>query len=438
MRFAVITLGCPKNEVDSEHILGRLQEAGWEPVENPEEADTVIVNTCGFIGPAVEESVEEIERVLTLKRKGKVRTVAVGGCLVGRLGAALMKRFPGVDVFFTMNDLETLPDLLRKKHHGRFSQNRFVHRHTFSRTLTTGVFAYLKIAEGCDRTCSFCIIPAIRGRQHSYPVERLLEEAQALVQLGVKELNIVAQDTVRFGADREDPDALWRLLEGLEALPDLSWVRLFYLHPSGITPDFVRKLRSFSRVVPYAEVPIQHASPRILRAMRRTGGREAVERAVEAFRTHWPEAVLRTEVIVGFPGETEEDFQELMDFLAEARFERIGIFPYYDEPESLSYTFPDKVPSEAVETRLEEVRSLAHHLMMEAQRRWVGTYLPVLVDRPGEGRTPFDAPDVDFVVNVPEDLPVGTLVSLEITGMEDSGDLVASGVPVAHPPGGKR
>ncbi len=433
MRFALITLGCPKNEVDSEHILGRLRDAGFEPVPHPEDADTVIVNTCGFIGPAVEESTEEIERILALKREGKIHTVAVGGCLVGRLGAVLRKRFPEVDVFFTMPDLEALPDLLRKKHHGRFSRNRFIHRHTFSRTLTTGAFAYLKIAEGCDRTCSFCIIPIIRGRQVSYPVNRLLEEARALVQLGVKELNLVAQDTVRFGMDREEPDALWHLLEGLEALPGLAWVRLFYLHPSGITPEFVRRLREFSRVVPYAELPIQHASPRILRAMRRTGGREAVEQAVEAFRMHWPEAVLRTEVIVGFPGEKEEDFQELLDFLEEVRFERIGIFPYHDEPESLSASLPNKVPPEEVEARLEEVQTLAHRLMMEAQQRFVGTTLPVLVDRPGEGRTPHDAPDVDFVVNVPAEIPVGSLVSFQITGVEDSGDLMGTPVSALQP-----
>lgn len=431
MRFALITLGCPKNEVDSEHILGRLLDAGYDVVEDLEEADAVIVNTCGFIGPAVEESRDEIEQVLALKRDGKVRTVAVGGCLVGRMGPLLVKQYPDVDVFFTMADLEALPDLLEKKVHGRLSRNRFVHRHTFSRTLTTGAFAYLKIAEGCDRTCSFCIIPAIRGKQVSYPVDKLLEEARALVSLGVKEVNLVAQDTVRFGVDRKEPDALWRLLDGLEAIPGISWVRLFYLHPSGITPDFVQRLRTYERVVPYAELPIQHASDPILRAMRRTGGRKAVEQAVEAFRTFWPEAFLRTEVIVGFPGEREEDFEDLLDFLEEARFERVGIFPYHDEPESLSHAYPDKVPADVVESRLAEIREVAHRLMQEAQERLVGQTLPVLVDRPGEGRTPYDAPDVDFVVEVPEGTPVGQFLTVRITGVLESGDL--AGMPAKDP-----
>ncbi len=428
MRFLLITLGCPKNEVDSEHILGRLLDAGWEPVNTPEDADAVIVNTCGFIGPAVEESEEEIQRVLAWKRVGRVQTVAVGGCLVGRLGGLLVRRFPEVDVFFTMADLEDLPLLLERRVHGKFSPNRFVMRHRFSRTLTTGAFAYLKIAEGCDRTCSFCIIPAIRGQQVSYPVEKLVEEARAMVSLGVREINLVAQDTVRYGVDRGETDALFRLLDGLEALENLQWVRLFYLHPSGVTPALVRRLRTYTRVVPYLEIPIQHASDRVLRRMRRTGGRRAVETAVEAVRTEWPEAYLRTEVILGFPGETEEDVDTLLDFLMEARFERVGIFPYHDEPESLSHTFAPKVPPETVEQRVEEVRALAHRLMMEAQDRLVGKTLEVLVERQGEARTVWDAPEVDFGVRVPETLPVGEIVPISVMSREPSGDLVGEGV----------
>lgn len=430
MRFSLITLGCPKNEVDSEHILGRLLEVGFEFVEDPDGADVLIINTCGFIGPAVDESRDTIEEALERKRSGLVQTVAVGGCLVGRMGPVLVKQYPDVDVFFTMQDLDALPALLERKTHGHLSRNRFVLRHDFSRTLTTGVFAYLKIAEGCDRTCSFCIIPAIRGKQVSYPVERLLEEARAMAALGVREVNLVAQDTVRFGHDRGEPDALFRLLEGLEDIEGIRWVRLFYLHPSGITEAFVDRLRTFTKVVPYAELPIQHASSRILHRMRRTGGRKAVEEAVAAFRTRWPEAFLRTEVIVGFPGETDEDFEELLDFLEKARFERIGMFSYHDEPESLSYTYADKIPSDVVEARMEELRALAEHLMREAQERLVGRTLEVLVDRKGEGRTPYDAPDVDFSVSLPDSAPLGEIVSVRISGLAPSLDLEGTVVPV--------
>ncbi len=421
--FYLITLGCPKNQVDSERLGGVLSAAGWRAVDDPDEARWVLINTCGFIAPAVQESMEEIDAWIHWKQEAPGRHLAVGGCLVGRMAPVLYRTYPDVDVFFTLEQLEDLPALLSGKTHTG-GLNRHPEEHRFPRWIPTGPFGYLKVAEGCDRACTFCTIPSFRGRQVSFPVDALLREAALLVKSGIRELNLVAQDLIRYGADQEDPDRLFRLLDGLHELEGLAWIRLFYLHPSGITPSFIQRLRTYPRVVPYLEIPIQHTEPHILRAMKRSGGARAVQRAMDTVRTYWPEAFLRTEVIVGFPGETEDDFHRMLDVLETYRPERVGWFPYYDEPGTPAHALPDRVPEEEKQIRLTLAREISQRWMQEAQSRLVGKTLEVLLEHPQRGRTPYDAPEVDFQVHVKGEGPVGQIRSVHIREIREDGDLV--------------
>ncbi len=430
-KVALVTLGCPKNVVDSEYMREVLRREGFDLV-TLEEASFVILNTCAFIGSAVAEAEEEIAERLERKRRGRIRGIAVGGCLVERKGAELKELFPEVDVFFRIDEVPEIAGLLRGDVRRRRSRGRC--RSLFfteSRTEleTPGHYAYLKVAEGCNHRCSFCLIPKLRGRYRSREMESLVREARSLAKRGVKELILVAQDLTRYGFDLYGEPKLEALLEKLSSVPGIHWIRLLYLNPQHLSRSVLEAMAVLEKVVKYVELPVQHISDRVLQRMRRAGGAKGVHRAVSRARELLPEAFIRTEVIVGFPGETPGDFDELLSFLEDTRFERVGIFAYEDEDGTASFGMADKVPPEEVLERYDVAKTVADSIMYDAQASLLGRTLPVIVDGEGVGRTVYDAPDIDFSVRLrcaPGHGPAaGEIVHVQMEAI-DGFDLVGS------------
>ncbi len=439
-RVAVVTLGCPKNEVDSEVLLGLVQRAGIPIAPEPEEATHVWINTCAFIQPALQESLEEIRYWLAKRQRGEVAFVGVTGCLVERFRQALPAEVLQADAVV---GLDEIPQILRALQTPGFrvdrqKRPRFLLDHRMPRFLPRAVsYRYVKVADGCDHACSFCTIPGIRGSQRSRPIPDVLQEVQALWDSGAREIILVAQDLGDYGKDLSPRQSLVGLLEALAEIPGSFWLRLLYLHPVHVSEDLVRVLQGHPRLVPYVEMPIQHVDPEVLRAMRRAGGARAVRRAVDLFRTHLPEWYLRTEVIVGFPGETEAQFSALLNFLESVGFERIGVFPFWPEPGTPAAELPNPVPKEVLEDRLEVAHQVAQETISRAQERLVGQILPVLRDAPDEeptiARTPYDAPEVDLQVVLRTQGPPGPgPFPVRIRNVTDTLDLEAEPVEGHH------
>ncbi len=431
-RVAVVTLGCPKNEVDSEVIQGLLRQAGVPVVAEPEEATHVLINTCAFIQPALEESLEEIRTWIQRRDRGEVAFVGVTGCLVERFRQALPAEILQADMILGIDEIPRVLQALRQSGYQvrRQEAPRFLLDHRTPRFLPRPLpYRYVKIADGCNHACSFCTIPAIRGRQRSRPVTDVVQEVQHLVEAGAREVILVAQDLGDYGRDLQPRESLTALLEALANLPGSFWLRLLYLHPVHVTESLVQALRGHPHLVPYVEMPIQHSADPLLRAMQRAGGARAVHRAVDLFRYHLPAWYLRTEVIVGFPGETNEHFTELLTFLESAGFERIGIFPFWPEPGTPAATLPDPVPREVLEDRLAVLQEVAHALVRRAQERLIGQQVPVLVERRENGRalgrTPYDAPEVDLQVFLFPAASGGQILPARILSVDDTLDLQA-------------
>lgn len=383
--IALISLGCSKAQVDAEVGLGQLLSRGYRYLSDPEGAEVVIINTCSFIVPAVEEAIEEILSAIDLKEEGKVGKVIVSGCLVDRYGDELKKEFPEVDAFYPSHAfrrwLEEDPPSGYPRPRGpelyEAKDPRFL--------LSPASYAYIKISEGCDRQCSFCTIPRIRGRQQSRTLEDILEEAEILTQKGIQEIILVSQDTIRWGRDLPGKPTLMDLLQALEEAPFLSpWVRLHYLYPERFPERFYRLLGKGRRILPYVDIPIQHASDTILSRMRRGYRRKDLEEMWEKFRAENPDLVLRTTVIVGHPGEGEREFEELLKFFERYPFEWVGIFPYSPEEGTLSSLDPHPVSPEIRNGRKEILSELTEELSRKLLERFVGRELTVLVD----GRDP--------------------------------------------------
>ena len=397
-----LSLGCPKNRVDTEHTLGSLG-LPVRSVAHPGHARLVFINTCGFIEPAVRESVrnilEMIDRLSSLKRRP---LLAVGGCMVGRYGAAeLAAELPEVDLWLPTGRLEEWPALL--------TQALALHEAPVpGRLLSTGPsYAWLKIGEGCRHACAFCTIPSIRGGLRSTPAAALKEEARALLAQGVREIVLVAQDSSAWGSDFTPPQDLRSLLETLLPLDGLAWLRLLYLYPTGITPDFLRFLREAGRpLLPYLDIPLQHAHPDVLSRMGRPFARNP-RHVLETVREHLPEAALRTTFIVGYPGETEEHFEELCRFVEDARFQQLGVFAYQPEDGTPAAAMPDQVSEEVKERRRDTLMEIQAEISESLLAEQEGRRMEVLVDAPHAewpglhtGRVWFQAPEVDGLTYV--------------------------------------
>ena len=429
-RIALVTLGCDKNTVDSERMMAALVGHGARVSSAVDDAEVVIVNTCGFIQSAKEQSIETILDACALKDEGRLKAVVAVGCLVQRHGDELEQEIPEVDLFMGLTELPGLVPELRSR--GLLpSEEDFVP--TMERPLRilsteTPHTSFLKISEGCDHTCAFCAIPLMRGLHRSHPVDELVREAAGLGEAGVRELNIVSQDTTWYGRDlrRHDrsapllPDLLRALLDGT----DVPWYRLFYMYPSGMTRELVDLIAREERIVPYLDMPIQHGADRILELMRRPERRATIRERVGWLRDAVPELTLRTTVIVGFPGETDADFREMLDLLEELRFERVGAFGYSVEEGTRAAEMPGRIDEDVIEERLEEVMELQRGISFERNEEMVGRTVDVLVDARTEddpdfvavGRTAGQAVDVDGVTHLrgPVAPAPGTLVRARI------------------------
>ncbi|GIW96137.1 MAG: ribosomal protein S12 methylthiotransferase RimO [Pirellulaceae bacterium] len=439
--YAFVSLGCPKNLVDTERMLGRLQLDGYQLVQSPDGADLVIVNTCGFIEQARQESFSAIDEALRLKRQGRTRGVIVCGCLAERQKERLLEERPEIDGLvgvFARDEVTRVADRVL----GHLQEQRTVFRPAPIRALddqgrfrvTPRHFAYLKISEGCDRLCTFCAIPRMRGKHVSKPMEQVVREAQQLADDGVRELILVAQDTTYYGIDLYGKPQLVPLLEQLVRIPSIRWIRLMYLYPMYIDDSLIQMIASSDKIVPYLDIPLQHINDVMLRRMARRVTRKETEQLLERLRNGIPDLVLRTTFITGFPGETEEQFQELMEFVERQRFERVGVFTYSLEPDTPAALLPEQLPESIKHERRARLMEVQQRVAFQWNESRLGRQVDVLLDRPVEGernvfmgRTPWDAPDVDAVVYVTgqrQPLRPGQFVRCEIVGYRDY-DLIA-------------
>jgi len=434
--YAFVSLGCPKNTVDSERMLGLLRLDGYQLVGEPDGADFVVVNTCGFIERARAESFQAIDEMLELKREGRIRGVIVSGCLAERQKEELLAQRPGIDHLvgvFGREEITRVADRLI----GQLEEQRTVFRPAPIRALsdrdrlriTPRHFAYLKISEGCDRLCTFCAIPKMRGKHASKPIEEVVAEAQQLAADGARELIIVAQDTTYYGLDLYGQPRLAELLRRLEEVPGIDWLRLMYFYPMYIDDELIGTIAGSRRIVPYLDMPLQHASDAMLRRMARRVTRTETETLLGKLRAQIPGLTLRTTFLTGFPGETEDDFEQLLAFVREQRFERMGVFTYSLEPDTPAALLPGRVPAEVMEERRGRLMELQQEIAFEWNERQIGRTLEVILDQPVEGqknvwvgRSQADAPDVDGLVFVTGDkqrLRTGDIVPVEIVAAQE-------------------
>ena len=419
-KINIITLGCSKNLVDSEKLLKQLDSGGFEVVHNSDEfsSGTVIVNTCGFINDAKEESVDTILRYVRAQQSGDIDNLYVMGCLAERYMDALKTEIPEVRKYFGVNNLsEILEELGLKLRDDLLTERKIT---------GPGHFAYLKVAEGCDRTCAFCAIPAIRGKYISRPVEELLREASALAEAGVKEIILIAQDLSYYGLDIYKRQALPELISELLKISSFDWIRLHYLYPANFPMSLIPLIRDNPRICKYIDIPIQHISDNMLGIMKRSHNRSETEAVLNKIRHEIPDAVIRTTLIAGHPGETEQEYNEMKDFIMEFRFDRMGVFAYSHEEDTWSFNnFEDEIPDDTKEARVSELMEIQQGISAELNEKRVDKVYKVLIDRrEGEffiGRTEFDSPEVDQEVLIPSEYNIkpGEFYNILITESTD-------------------
>ncbi len=412
--FSIVTLGCPKNLVDSERMLGLLRDDGWQLVAEPSGSDLVIVNTCAFLEASRRESYGVIEEMLALKRAGETRGVIVAGCLAERQKEGLLEELPDLDAVIGVFSRDEVAKTA-ERFIGALGEQRSVFRPAPARALddsgrlrvTPRHVAYLKISEGCDRTCTFCSIPRMRGKHATKPIEEVVREARELAADGVRELVLVAQDTTYYGIDLYGEPKLVELLGELERIDGIEWIRLMYLYPIHFSDRLIAAIAESPKILPYLDMPLQHASDPVLKRMQRRVNRAATEELLGKLRGAMPELVLRTTFITGFPGETRAQFQELLEFAEQWRFERVGVFTYSLEHDTPSARLDGHMPEEEKAARRDELMALQQKIAHDHSRRQVGRVLDVIVDRPSDeredvwlGRTKADAPDIDCQVYV--------------------------------------
>ncbi len=416
-RVAVITLGCSKNVVDSEELMRQLQGNAYELLPTSEGADIVVINTCGFIEAAKKESVDAMLQAVRLKKEGRIGRVVVMGCLSERYAEDLVKEIPEIDAFVGANKIQ---DVVRRV--GGVPRDELLGE----RMLTTPQhFAYLKISEGCDRPCSFCSIPLMRGRHISKPADRILTEARRLAALGVRELILIAQDSTSYGLDINGTRMLAPLLDGLGSIDGIEWIRIMYAFPTGFPMDVLTRIDSNPRICRYLDIPVQHISDKVLSSMKRGIGSSRLRRLLSDIREKVPGIALRTTLIVGYPDEGDREFNELLEFVRETEFERLGVFTYSREEGTSAYQLGDPVPQPVKEERYNAIMELQRSISLKHNKNLVGSTVSVLVDQvtAGEaiGRTEQDAPEIDnevVIQNGRRCLP-GEFVDVTVTDAEE-------------------
>lgn len=434
MKIGVVSLGCPKNLVDSETMLGLIHEENYEITNDPSEAEIIIVNTCGFIESAKEESINTILQMAEYKKSGSCKYIIVTGCLSQRYAEELFNELPEADAIAGVEVYDEIGSIIKRVMNGeRFIMLErskpdviYTSKETFlPRILTTPSYtAYLKIAEGCDNCCSYCAIPKIRGPYRSKPMPQVLKEAKALADNGVKELIVVAQDTTRYGEDLPGGKLLLAdLLKELNKIESLKWIRVMYCYPNNFTDELIETFASLDKVCKYVDLPLQHASNRLLASMNRYDTREEVETLLAKLRKRIPGIVIRTTFIVGFPGETDADFEELKEFVEQQRFENAGVFAYSQEEGTVAGAMPNQIPDEIKQERYHELMALQAQISEEIHKDTEGQTLEVLVEGIEEdgsglhyGRSYREAPDIDGLVFIenPGDIEPGCFVKVNI------------------------
>jgi ribosomal protein S12 methylthiotransferase len=409
-KIHILTLGCPKNLVDSEILMSKLKNK-FQIVEKPEKADLVVVNTCGFIDSAKQESIEKIFEMVELKEKGKVESVYVMGCLSERYKNELEKEIPEVDKFFGVEKFEEILNTLGVPDRYELLGEREL--------LTPKHYAYLKISEGCDNPCSFCAIPLIRGKHISRPIEEIIKEAKKLAWKGVKEIIIIAQDTTYYGLDIYGKRKLPELLNHLSEIDGIEWIRLMYTFPAKFPTEVLDIMAQNPKICKYIDIPIQHISDKILKSMRRGITKRKTIELLEKIRETVPEVAIRTSLIVGYPGETEKEFEELLDFVYTFKFDRLGVFTYSQEEGTKVFELGDPVSPEEKERRMALIMNAQHDIIVEKNEKMIGRKIKVLIDRKERdfyiGRTQWDAPEIDLEVLVEGNgIKIGNFYEVEI------------------------
>ncbi len=428
MNVLFVSLGCDKNLVDSEEMLGALADRGFVITDDENKADVIVVNTCSFIHDAMDESVQTLLEMSEYKKKGTCKALLVTGCLAQRFKDDILQELPEVDAVFGTNSTDQLLPILDRVLQGErvseFAPLNGLPRVSSRRMLTTGGhYAYLKIAEGCDKHCTYCVIPSLRGRYRSIPMEDLLEKARALVEQGVQELILVAQETTLYGTDLYGKKSLHILLNELCKMEDLVWIRVLYCYPEEIYPELIDTMKKQPKICHYLDLPIQHASDRILKRMGRKTTKDDLVQLIGALRKAMPDIVLRTTLITGFPGETEEDHHEVLDFIDEMEFDRLGVFTYSREDGTPAASMPDQIDEEIKVARKDCIMELQQEISLDKGENRVGSVMEVVIEGKVAdedayiARSYADAPGVDgyvFIENVTADLMSGTFVKVYI------------------------
>lgn len=423
--FSAISLGCPKNLVDSEVILGLLKDAGYEVIFNSDATDIIIINTCAFIKSAVEESKAVIREEL---KKGK--KIIVVGCLVQRYGDELLQEFPDIACLVAPGEINKICNLLNTQRKFHLETPEFIYLHNTPRLLTTLNFtAYIKIADGCNNFCSYCLIPKLRGRFRSRPIEDIVKEVEGLASSGVKEIILIAQDTTFYGMDIYGKSELAQLLKELVRIEPVQWIRIMYTHPAHLTNEIISIMKEEEKICPYIDIPLQHIEDKILKGMNRPLPGKQIRVLIKRLKETIPDIAIRTSLMVGFPTETEGDFKKLVDFVKEVEFDRLGVFKYSAEEDTLAASMPDHVPEQIKEKRYNQLLELQLKISRKKLKNKIGKRIEVVIERIADeltyARSKYDAPDIDgLVIIAGKSGKVGEKVLVEVIGSTEY-DLIA-------------
>lgn len=440
MKFYIHKLGCPKNDVDADYIAARLTADGHEYVSDPKKAESILINTCGFINEAKEESIDEILRLARLKQTGQLKQLLATGCLTQRYGDEMLRDMPELDGAFGHGALNSIAAALGKPKGDRPEratrlETRKLGYISWKHRFITDPFpySYVKISDGCDRACTYCAIPGMRGRFRSRPIDSIVAEARFLAENGKRELILVSQEATCYGFDFGDGTTILDLLRALEAVDGIEWIRLMYLYPAALHEELIEYMTSGTKAVPYFDLPLQHVNEEILVAMRRQIERKRIEYLLDKIRARNGDGIVRTTFIVGFPGETESQFEELCDFVEESRFDRMGVFAYSAEENTPAASYERQIPDELQLERVDRIMSLQREIAFEKNNSLIGNRCAVIIDSVsedgrGQGRTAGDCPEIDQEVSVTgKNVAIGDFVTVEITatdGYDLSGTVV--------------
>ena len=413
----IISLGCAKNLVDSEILLGGLNKSDLVITKEPEDAESIIINTCGFLDIAREESIDTILQAAEFKKTGNLKELVVMGCLSERFPDEISKEIPEVDRIFGSNDHRQIVSFITGKDYSKDDP-------LFFRSLMTpNHYSYIKIAEGCDNGCSFCSIPIMRGMQKSRTISAIMEEAERLANNGTKELLVIAQDSTSYGWDLPEKVYLSDLLNSLNTINNIEWIRLHYAHPAHLSQRIIDSLALSEKVCKYIDMPVQHASDSVLKSMKRGLNQKGIRDRINRLRKAIPDIAIRTTLIVGYPGETEEDFKTLYDFVEDVKFDRLGVFTYSEEEGTGAALLNDDVPEEIKNKRKNDIIELQHDISLNRNESFIGKTIKVLVDESekkiGVGRTEFDSPEIDNIVNIKGDVSKGSFVNIKIDSVNE-------------------